>query len=154
MEVILLIISHRGNTDGPNSAYYGENHPSSIKNVLWQKFDCEIDCWFIENKFVLGHDKGEHEITQDFFYNDKLWVHCKNIEALYQLIDNPCVNAFFHDKDDAVLTSKKFIWTYPKNLHITNRSIAVLPELVEDWDFSKAHGICTDFYKKYSGLFS
>lgn len=143
----MLIISHRGNLSGPNTAYYGENHPSSIRHALWDGYEAEVDVWLIDNKFILGHDKPEFEVDDSFFYNDRLWVHCKNIEALYKLKNNPLINAFFHDQDDCTLTSQGFIWTYPKNLLITNKSIAVMPELVPDWDYSKAFGICTDFCK-------
>lgn len=147
MENKLLIISHRGNLFGPNTAHYGENHPSSIQHVLWDGYHAEVDVWLIKNKFILGHDKPEFEVDDTFFDNDRLWVHCKNIEALFKLKNNKLINSFFHDKDDCTLTSQGFIWTYPKNLLITNKSIAVMPELVPEWDYSNAFGICTDFIK-------
>lgn len=145
----LLIISHRGNISGPTTAHYGENHPSSIKHVLWDGYHVEVDVWLVNNKFILGHDKPEYEVDPTFFYNDRLWVHCKNIEALYKLKTNSLVNAFFHNQDDCTLTSQGYIWTFPKNLPLTDQSIAVMPELVEDWDITQAFGVCTDFVKNY-----
>lgn len=145
-----LLIAHRGNTKGPNPSQ--ENHPSYIRSALWDGYHAEVDVWLVDGKYVLGHDKPDYEVDQTFFYNDKLWVHCKNIEALYKLRTNPVVNAFFHDQDDCTLTSQGYIWTYPKKLLLTDKSIAVMPERVEDWDLSSAYGICTDFPDRYKLL--
>jgi len=146
----MIIISHRANTNGPNTAYFGENHPSSIKYVLSLGFNVEIDVRYLNNKFVLGHDKAEYEVGDNFFYNDRMWVHCKNIEALEKLISNPLINAFYHDKDDCVLTSQGFIWTYPdaKNI-LTSKSIAVMIENVDGWDLNNCAGVCTDLPFKF-----
>lgn len=139
-----LIISHRANLKGPHSAIFGENHPSSIYNVIHQGFDVELDVWFIDNRFLLGHDNPEYEVDKSFFNDSKMWIHCKNVEALYQLLKLN-TNVFYHDQDDCVLTSKGFIWHYPKNQILTDISIAVMPERVPNWDLTNAYGICTDF---------
>lgn len=141
----MIKISHRGNISGANTASHGENHPSSIQYALSLGLNVELDVWFKDNKFYLGHDEPKYEIYYDFFLNSKFWVHCKNIEALRKLKSNILINAFYHNQDDCVLTSQGFIWTYPKNQIITDHSIAVLPEKVENWDVSKAYGICTDY---------
>lgn len=145
----MLTISHRGNLTGPHTALYGENHPSSIDYVLLNSnYNVEIDLWRIDNKLYLGHDKPDYQIDDEFLNDLRLWVHCKNIDALYYMADFNFVNSFFHNQDDCTLTSQGFIWTYPKNILITNRSIAVMPELVANWDISSAFGICTDYCKK------
>src|SRR6266404_415725 len=100
------ILSHRGNLTGPNSAYFGENHPSSINAALQAGFDVEIDVWFENNKFALGHDKPEFSIHKDFFDNNKLWIHSKTIQALRELKHLALPNVFFHQNDDCALTSK------------------------------------------------
>ena len=144
----MIIIAHRGNINGSNPDK--ENHPTQIKQALSSGFNVEIDIWWENNKFVLGHDKGIYDIESGFLYNDRLWIHCKNIEALYKLINNPLVNAFYHNTDDCVLTSKKYIWTFPNiNNKLTNRSIAVIPENVEKWDLTGVGGVCTDFPNNY-----
>jgi len=143
----MRIISHRGNLSGPNSAFYGENHPSSVRSALMSGYDVEVDIRFMGGKFVLGHDIGEFEVNNDFFYNCRLWVHAKNIEALSKLINNPLINVFYHDKDGFALTSQKFIWTYPdEKFELLDSSIAVMPELVGGWgDVGKCYGVCTDY---------
>ena len=56
-------------------------------------------------------------------------------------------NFFFHDKDDAVLTSKQKIWAYPGKQPIQD-SIAVLPEINDD-DVCACIGICSDYIRRY-----
>jgi hypothetical protein len=142
-----VLIAHRGNIHGPNLQQ--ENHPTYISYALLKGYHVEVDVWLIDEKYVLGHDKPDYEVDKSFFYNDRLWVHCKNIEALFKLKTNKLINAFFHEQDDCTLTSQGYIWTYPKKLILTNQSIAVLPERVESWDLSQAYGICTDFPYNY-----
>lgn len=142
----MIIIAHRGNLNGPNPDK--ENHPDYIMEAFKSGFDVEIDLRLIDNKLYLGHDIPQYEINKDFLFLSGLWIHCKNIEALRFLLEyKQYLNFFFHDKDNCTLTSQGFIWTYPKNLLITNKSIAVMPELVPKWDYSNAFGICTDFIK-------
>ena len=104
----MLIISHRGNIRGssPNT----ENTTYAIEQAIGMGFDCEIDVWYQEDSFWLGHDKAENKVSVDFFtkHSCHLWIHCKNIEALIQLKDR--FNCFFHDKDSYTLTSKGYIW--------------------------------------------
>lgn len=147
----MLIISHRANISGPNTATNGENHPNSITNVLNLGYNVEVDVRFINNKFYLGHDNPDYEVDEKFLYKPGLWVHAKNIEALQKLIDAPSnINVFYHDIDNCTLTSHRFIWSYPRETVIlTSRSIAVMPELVSSWDLSKCYGVCTDFVERF-----
>ena len=147
----MKIISHRGNLFGPQTAKYGENHPSSILEAIRLGFNVEIDVWCIEGKLSLGHDKGEYVIDSRFLENDKLWIHAKNFYALYNLIHDSEKDVFYHNNEDYVLTSKKHIWTYPNSkLELSYLSVAVLPELVKDWKgLDNCHGICTDYPEKH-----
>ena len=51
----MLYISHRGNLDGINPEL--ENNPKYISNALEKNFDVEVDAWFVNGKFYLGHDE-------------------------------------------------------------------------------------------------
>lgn len=160
METSKLIISHRGNLIGPNTASFGENHPKSIKDVLDKGFGCEIDVRWIEDKqdFYLGHDKPEYLIDEELFeimlnsYN--VFFHCKDIITAYTMfhMDYHYPYYFFHQNDDiALIANSCLLWSYPrKEVVLTNKSIAVLPELVKEWDLEKCFGVCTDFPIKYS----
>lgn len=142
-----IIISHRANLTGPKSAHWGENHPSSVRAALINGFDVEIDVWLIDNKLILGHDNADYQVPKEFFYNDRLWVHCKNIEAAHYFYGHPTVHSFYHQNDDITLTSSQLLWSYPRqSVLLTDKSIAVIPELVKDWaNLEKCYGICTDF---------
>lgn len=143
----MILISHRGNLDGIIKKW--ENTPSYILEALQAGFKCEIDVWGLNNVFYLSHDypSNIHKISIDFLKNNNFYIHCKNIEALYSLIE---LNCFFHYKDDYTLTTRGEIWTYPGKI-LTKKSIAVLPEIsnYSDEDLKQCLGICSDYITKY-----
>jgi len=139
----MILISHRGNINGRIKEV--ENQPDYIDNAIKLGYDVEIDIWAIEGTFHLGHDEPQYGITLDWLNErkDRLWIHCKNIEAVefFNLLFET-YNYFWHQEDTITLTSKGFIWAYPGKQPI-NRSIAVMPELFND-DISQCLGICSD----------
>lgn len=142
----MIYISHRGNTTGPNKNL--ENSPDYIVSAL-EKYHCEIDVWYKNNLWFLGHDKPQYEISKDFFFKQNLWIHCKNIDALQQLIDYADLNIFWHQEDDYTITSKNFIWCYPNKLvNNTHRAICVMPEL-HNTDYLLFDGVCSDYIGTY-----
>jgi len=151
-----IIISHRGNITGPNTAVYGENHPNSIKNVLDMGFYCEVDVRWVEGEGIfLGHDKPEYKIDKKFLYDHRLYIHCKDVITLYKLNPQPItyIKMFFHQNDDiAVIINSDLLWSFPRaDVILTPKSIAVLPELVDDWEgLNNVAGVCTDYPIKYS----
>jgi len=77
-----LLISHRGNLTGSEPAR--ENSPEFIKEALNAGFDVEIDVWFLDEAFYLGHDKPQYCINNNFLFDHglSLWCHAKSISAL------------------------------------------------------------------------
>lgn len=148
----MLVIAHRGNINGKSELY--ENKPSYIMKTIELGFDVETDLWIIENKFFLGHDNPQYEIDHSFLNNNKLWIHAKNFKAFFWLVnnkDNLKCQYFWHQNDNFTLTSNNLIWTYPdSNLKLSDKSIAVLPELVKEWNLANCYGICTDYCYKYT----
>lgn len=145
----MIFIAHRGNLHGKNIE---ENNPKYIKNALDAGFDVEVDVRLLDGQLWLGHDEIQYEVSLDFIQNDKLWVHCKNLEAIWYLIDKN-VHCFWHENDACTLTSKGVIWTmigYP----LSPNSICVLPELASyaKNDLFKCYGICSDNVWEYSKL--
>jgi hypothetical protein len=141
----MKLISHRGNINGESKH---ENNPEYILDTI-SEFEVEIDIWYIDNKIMSGHDNPQYSISIDFLHtnNQRLWIHCKNIPALFSLKDK--FNCFFHDTDEAVLTSKNFIWTYPGK-HLTTGCIAVMPEgKYEPNKLNICGGICSDYIGSY-----
>lgn len=139
----MIFIAHRGNLNGPNKTK--ENHPEYIEAAIREGFDVEIDLWYFDNSFWLGHDIMEYQINDGFLlkHQQKLWCHAKSVVALKELLDLN-MHCFYHERDKATLTSKNFIWTHPDCNIITSQSIYVLPGK-RGGDFSKAAGVCSDY---------
>jgi len=147
------LISHRGNLNGRSSSE--ENNPNYIDIALSKGYDVEIDLWFYNDNFYLGHDGATYLVTLNWLVERslKLWVHCKDlktIEELKRLEDENgirSINYFFHESDDTTITSHGVLWVYPGKQPI-KYSIAVLPEINKD-DVSKCYGICSDIIETY-----
>lgn len=120
--------------------------------ALAMGFDVEIDVWYTDSKLWLGHDKPQYEVTLQWINErkEKLWMHCKNIQAIeffnWFRHDNK-LNCFWHETDTVTLTSRGYIWAYPGTQPIEN-SITVLPEIHKE-DIRQSLGICSDFIKVY-----
>ena len=144
----MILISHRGNINGRLESY--ENEPTYIELAIKQGYDVEVDVWYKDKILYLGHDKPDYGVDFRWFRDriSKLWIHCKNIEAV--LYFKECeyeFNYFWHQEDDIALTSFNFVWAYPGKQPIKG-SIAVMPEINDD-DISQSFGICSDYVEKY-----
>lgn len=140
----MFFISHRGNLTGPNPMK--ENSVEYIDNALSKSFDVEIDLWFKNNNFFLGHDEPKYEIDLNFLKKPGLWIHAKNLECFYQL-SNFDLNFFWHEDDKITITSKGFFWNYPGTL-LSKKSICVLPEK-SDIKEVDCLGYCSDFIEDF-----
>ena len=140
----MILISHRGNLDGKNEKF--ENHPEYILEAKKKGFEVEIDVWFQNNNFYLGHDKPQYKIDQNFLEDEKFWCHAKSPKALFELSKINC-HYFWHDTDDYTITNKGYIWIYP-NKPLLKNGICVLPEKAT-YDNLNCKGICSDFIQKY-----
>ncbi len=104
----LIVISHRGNINGPDK--HVENHPDQIKKAISLGYDVEIDVWYKENQLYLGHDKPQYKVDLTFLKNSRLWCHAKNLKALKYMLANK-IKCFWHQEDNFTLTSNGYIWT-------------------------------------------
>ena len=143
----MILISHRGNIDGKNEAR--ENHPDYINQAIGYGWDVEIDVWMIDGVLFLGHDEPQYGVTQHWLNErcERLWIHCKNVEAIewFNTIDG--FNYFWHQEDTVALTSMNIIWAYPGKQPIKG-SIAVMPEIHND-NLDVCSGICSDYIYRY-----
>jgi hypothetical protein len=144
----MKIISHRGNLNGKDIK--NENSIKAITLALKNGFDVEIDVWVKNKQWYLGHNKPQYKINPSFLENKRFWCHAKNFDALNLMLKNKNIHCFWHQNDNFTLTSKGYIWTYPKNKISTN-SIIVLENL-QDKIPKKCFGICTDHPLKYRFL--
>jgi hypothetical protein len=148
----MRLIAHRGLVDGPDAEL--ENTPSAITACLLRGLDVEIDVWYHQSQWRLGHDAPTHPVTDEFVTQPNLWIHAKNFEAckaLSQLfVTYPHLNFFWHENDTRVLTSQAHWWTTHVYALPCN-SVAVMPEwsvpvseLTKCLDW-RIFGICTDW---------
>ena len=142
--MVTKYISHRGNLNGREKN--SENTHEYIGASIAKGFDCEIDIWKIGNDLILGHDKPENLTSIDWIseYQDSLWIHCKNYEALFFFNSlSMDINYFWHQTDDFTLTSQGHIWTYPKKEYFKKSVIVNLEEKLPD--NLNVYGICSDY---------
>jgi len=139
----MILISHRGNISGIELG--SENSPNLIKQRLSQGYDVEIDVWFLDDKFYLGHDNPQYLVDVQFLKDPRLWCHAKNLDSLNELLKNE-VNCFWHQQDDFTLTSRNIIWTYPGK-PLSENSVIVCNdrEKIKQFRDQKIYGICSDY---------
>ena len=151
----MLIIAHRGLTAGPNAKL--QNNPAQVEIALAVGFDAEIDVWYLDNKYYLGHDTPDYEVSWQWLSQPNLWLHCKNLPAFFDMRSRTVIhNYFWHESDSVVLTSRGNIWTYLGKIETQSPdSICVMPEVTYTWyqieKFVKDNswgGICTDYPEK------
>ena len=146
----MILISHRGNLNGKSDR---ENSPDYIEEALDQDFDVEVDVWYIDNQFWLGHDKPQYKVSEGFLEHSNLWCHAKNIQALYVMSKSSNIHYFWHQEDDVTLTSREFFWTYPGK-QLTEKSICVLLEFENKKSKvilpKNVAGICSDFIVRFT----
>jgi hypothetical protein len=143
---MMIQISHRGNTNGPNPVL--ENNPEYLIDAIQKGFDVEVDIWLKDGSMYFGHDEPKYIVSPEIFYKirDHAWFHCKNLEVLNHLIEfHPTSRFFWHQEDDFTLTSNNYIWTYPNKM-ISNKSIIVYLDKHLDVNFKvKPFAICSDY---------
>lgn len=136
----MKIIAHRGNVVGPSDK---ENHPKYIAIALSLGFDVEVDVWYLNGYFYLGHDEPLYKIGESYLENKKMWCHAKNLDALSKMLNNNRIRSFWHENDRRTLTSDNFIWTYP-NVKVCDKSVIV--HLDNDWKNKyDCYAVCTDY---------
>jgi hypothetical protein len=145
----MKFIAHRGNINGVEIEK--ENTLEYIVSAIEGGFDVEIDMWYKDNSFYLGHDNFEYKISLAFLqqFSVFLWCHAKDIYTLNELLKYFEINCFFHQNDNCTLTSHKYIWTYPEK-SLTERSI--LLKFAKDENFTipkNIFGICSDNVEYY-----
>jgi len=110
-------------------------------------FNVEIDVWYLEGQWLLGHDYPQYLIELSFLYDSRLWCHAKNLQAISNLVQNK-IHSFWHENDKTTLTTRNFLWTYPGE-QLFHNSICVMPETFNFKRDTEISGICSDFIERY-----
>lgn len=147
----MKLIAHRALMEGPDKGL--ENDPKQVELALSRGFDVEIDLWYADRCWMLGHDYPQYIIKKDFLDTPGLWIHCKDLTSFFTLRrEKHTSNYFWHDTDKVVLTNQGNVWTYfgfPEMLN--EMSICVMPEVNYTWEAIESiyrnnlcMGICSD----------
>ena len=164
----MIIISHRGNLNGPNPQ--DENKPDYIDSayeLTAGKIQIEADIRFIDKKWYLGHDGADYPVSLRWMKerNHFIWWHVKNLDALVELNRISAKSHevyltedqfsrkqvffyFWHQNDDYTLTSGGHIWTFP-NKPIRGKNSIIVLNNKQDVPPKGIFGICTDYPLKY-----
>jgi hypothetical protein len=151
----MLLISHRGNLNGPIPEK--ENTQKYIQEAIKAGFDVEVDVWEKDGSLWLGHDKPIEIANSNFLRKHKksLWLHCKNLGAA-KLIAHHGFNMFLHETDPYVFTSNGFLWTYPDKetcqysiLVVLKKEDNLLYKSRIEKNEIQVRGICTDYPTLY-----
>jgi hypothetical protein len=140
----MILISHRGNLTGKNAKL--ENKPLQIQKVLDLGFHCEIDVWFINGEYLLGHDEPKIHVKEYMIEHPNLWCHAKNLEALQEMLKNNKIHCFWHESDQYTITSKQFIWTFPGKYASDNCIIVDNSKNLSNYNCT---GVCSDYVQLY-----
>ncbi len=137
-------IAHRGNTRGPDPQR--ENMPSYVDDALDAGFEVEIDFWATNNQKFLGHDYAQHLVTDPWLTQRRalLWVHCKNVAAAQEaeLLE---LNWFIHSTETHVRTREGFVWCFPGQPPIGERSVQLwFADSTPPYPLSGISGLCAD----------
>lgn len=135
----MKLIAHRGNTKG--TSHELENSPGLIERAVKLGFDVEVDVWYVDGEFWLGHDKPVYKMGSYLLYHPKLWRHAKNLPALRRML-NANVHCFWHENDDRTLTSRGYVWTYPGKEYDDRSIIVNVGPMTE---VPNVFGICSDY---------
>lgn len=142
-------IAHRNNLDGKFAP--DENKPEKIDELNRKGIPCEIDVWYRDNTYWLGHDAPETQVTFDWLmqYLPLRLIHCKDWKSLDKL-HRECgrlgynVNLFYHTVEDYAMTSRGQIIVHPDQPCLPD-SIEMMPEMSEHRDRThRSNCVCSD----------
>ena len=105
----MILISHRGNLNGKDVD--NENNPLYIDRALGKGYDVEVDVWYVNGKWYLGHDEPTYEIELDYLKDNNLWCHAKNIEALSKMLEH--ISGRFIPLSSKILIDSRIISLIP-----------------------------------------
>jgi hypothetical protein len=147
------MIAHRGLLKGPDSSI--ENKVECIKRNCMNGIISEIDIWYENGLYKIGHDSPGDEISYDFLYNYRqlLLIHSKNVDTFahfHELRYHKGIDFhyFYHTEEEVVYTSRGYIIPYP-GVTVHNGWIHMMPENKKCIGsiVKRPAMICTDYSK-------
>ena len=145
-------ICHRGNLT--QKFVPDENKPELLERRIREGYDVELDIWYHNDGYWLGHDEPQYEVSFEWLMKDAAakYIHCKN-GATFEHLLNRCgneayiANLFYHTNEDYALTSRGHVLVLPGKPLLTG-SINMMPEMATqrrpDSEWKKTFALCSD----------
>lgn len=141
------IYAHRGNIDGPENPL--ENTVELAEKALGMGYGVELDVWFKNDCFFLGHDQPKQKVSKQYLINNNFLIHCKNYQAFRELYLNPNIHCFYHNDEPFTLTNLGKCLVHEKIVENFNHNDIVV-DLNSRKITDKAYGVITDYPNLYS----
>ncbi len=108
----MLIISHRGNLNGPEGS--GDCDRDRVLLALRLGFDVEIDVRCHQRECWVGHDEPLYRLSELVVpISARIWFHAKDLESFRQVVSHGRM-AFAHAVDAFVpVVNTDAIWVHP-----------------------------------------
>lgn len=142
----MYFISNKGNVSGINESR--ESTEKYIEEAMKQGYDVKIDLWSIDDRLFLGNHIPKYETDKDWIYKwtRKLWIHCKNIDALYFCFE--ChAHSFWQEYDDYTITTEGMIWARPGIISPNQFCVMENPDMylkIDDLKNIPKAGVCSN----------
>lgn len=140
-------VAHRGLTEGANKEL--ENSVTTIQERCEKGLSTEIDIWWHNEGFWIGHDEPREPVNAEFLNSEFLWIHAKNEGAFYHLQRYSNENGlglriFYHTDEHYALTTTGETIILP-GLDDVEGWIYMMPENANGVTVKKAGKICSDY---------
>lgn len=147
-----LRIAHRGLRNGPNADI--ENTIPLLEKNIRSCITSEVDVWYRDNKYWLGHDAPACEITLDWLvtHRDYLLIHAKDLVTFHTLTrykdeHGILLHIFYHTDEDVVLTTQDICIVYPGK-EVLKGWMSMMPERANHVSTLRSVAICSDYSSK------
>ena len=148
----MLLISHRGNMNGPQPAR--ENSPGYIDRAILRGYHVLIDVWGLPNGLYLGEDAPQYLVHPTYLTQRKpgLWCRARNRGAVHHLMTLGA-HVIFQEADVMSFTSEGYIWTFA-GYELGPKSVVYLPEKMQHQLVQGCAGLCSNYVDHYRRLLS
>lgn len=144
-------LCHRGNLE--SKFVPDENRPDLLDRRISEAYGVELDLWCSDDKYWLGHDEPQYEVSFDWLMKDlsKKYIHCKDGETFEHMLlrcgrEGYRPHLFYHTKEDYALTTRGHVIVHP-GIYLLDGSINMMPELGPEKktaEYHKAFAVCSD----------